>query len=116
MVTTTPSTISKNILGLCSELVQTPEPIYLEVEAIQGAPLRECFTIVDEQIQNHGGSCCYGWQIWEWPLVMIEAEFHAVWRNGNGVLHELTPKQIKVDRILFLPEPVKSYIGKQVSS
>jgi hypothetical protein len=47
---------------------------------------------------------------------MVEAEFHAVWRDPNGALHDLTPKALPIHRILFLPDPVRVYEGRQVNN
>ncbi len=82
----------------------------------KGAIVNNCFPIIEKQVQDHGGSICYGWQIWEWPNIMIEAEFHAVWKDSDGGLHELTPKPLLIKNILFLPDPVRVYQGKQVNN
>jgi hypothetical protein len=66
-------------------------------------------------VLSHGGQICYGWQIWEWPDVMIGAEFHAVWKDPGGKLHDLTPKPVPTDRV-FLPDPVKVYEDRQVNN
>jgi hypothetical protein len=47
---------------------------------------------------------------------MIEAEFHAVWRDPGDTLHDITRKQIPLDRILFLPDPERKYEGRQVNN
>jgi hypothetical protein len=48
--------------------------------------------------------------------VMIEAEFHWVWRTKDSRLIDVTPKQISVSRILFLPDPSRKYEGVQVDN
>lgn len=48
--------------------------------------------------------------------MFIEAEFHAVWKNESGILRDLTPKDIKLSRILFLPDHNRVYDGKQVNN
>ncbi|MGL4965857.1 MAG: SEC-C metal-binding domain-containing protein [Inquilinus sp.] len=55
-----------------------------------------------------GGSLLYGWLIWEWPRVFIEAEHHAVWEK-DGSLVDITPPSNGERRILFLPDPNASY-------
>jgi len=47
---------------------------------------------------------------------MIEAEFHAIWRDPGGRLHDITPKQLPVTDILFLPDPERKYDGRQVNN
>ena len=68
------------------------------------------------KVEKNGGGFQYGWQIWEWPDVMIEAEFHAVWNSPQGILIDITPKQIDTHKILFLPDANRTYEGKQVNN
>jgi hypothetical protein len=112
----TPITISSFINDLCHELVRDPKPEFISVIPQPGIDLLDCFAAVGRRTEQDGGSVCYGWQIWEWPDVMIEAEFHAVWRDAVGRLHDITPKQIPIDMILFLPDPERKYEGRQVNN
>ena len=43
-----------------------------------------------------------GWRLWEWPSVLVEAEFHAVWRMKDGNLQDPTPNQWKEPKIRFV--------------
>ena len=113
---TTPRDISEEILHLCAELVDNPQPLFLNITPIQDGQVNDCFQVVEAQVRRHGGSVCIGWEIWEWPLVLIEAEFHAVWRDDHGTLHDLTPKLLPVQRILFLPDPSRIYQGRQIDN
>ncbi len=54
----------------------------------------------------------FGWTIWEWPKVYVEAEHHAVWRDTNGYLVDVTPKHDKEERILFLPDAKAKFYVK----
>ncbi|MDG9854134.1 hypothetical protein N7403_09750 [Pseudomonas nitroreducens] len=76
----------------------------------------ECFNIVPEHIVIHGGKQLTGWALWEVPGVFIEAEFHCVWQDADGVLHDLTPRPIPFERILFLPDSRREYRGRQVDN
>ena len=58
----------------------------------------------------------FGWKIWEWYGVMIEAEFHVVWRTVEGTLKDVTPNALPFDRVLFLPEASLVYQEKQVEN
>lgn len=113
---TTPDAITDTIRHFCSRLVSDAHPRYLAVAPLAGAKPQDCFAVIERHVQNHGGSICYGWQIWEWPQVMLEAEFHAVWEDCSGNLRELTPKLSLVERILFLPDSTRVYNGRQVKS
>jgi SEC-C motif len=112
----TPREITNTIREFCSQLVSDPQPRFLPVTPAAGAKPRDCFPVVERYVQSHGGSSRYGWQIWEWPQVILEAEFHAVWEDHDGNLHDLTPKDLSTDRILFLPDPERVYQGRQVNN
>ncbi len=112
----TPREISPDIKRLCAEIVHEPKPVFLELGPGLEGEVNDCFAVVQRCVERDGGAPCYGWQIWEWPLVMIEAEFHAVWKDRRGDLHEVTPKQVLVQNILFLPDPVRTYQGRQINN
>jgi hypothetical protein len=116
MHTTAPRAISEPIKQLCISLVDDSQPVFLNVTPVETGGVNDCFAIVNKRLKEDGGSVCYGWQIWEWPRVMIEAEFHAVWKDDAGILHELTPKQLPVNRVLFVPDPSRVYEGKQINN
>ena len=107
-----------NIVALCERLVPNEKPLYLNVEIVSGAIENECYKNVESMIKNNGGSIQYGWQIWETiPNLMAEAEFHAVWIDKNSTLHDVTPKSLPgINRILFLPDPSRQYLGKQIDN
>lgn len=107
-----------NIIDLCERLVPNGKPLYLNVEIIDGATENECYKNVESMIKNKSGSIQYGWQIWETiPDLMTEAEFHAVWVNDNGTLHDITQKSLSgINQILFLPDPYRKYTGRQIDN
>ena len=47
----------------------------------------------------------HGWAIREIPQVMIEAEFHAVWRDRDGTLIDVNPRRERETRITLVPAP-----------
>ncbi len=114
----TASDTMPNIIDLCKKLVPNGRPIYLNVEIIDGAIENNCYKNVESMIKNKGGSIQYGWQIWETiPDLMAEAEFHAVWADNNDKLHDITPKSLQgINRILFLPDSVRKYDGRQIDN
>lgn len=114
--TRTPPAVTKQLLGLASKLAPGQTPVYLQVQPEADATINECFPNVEAKIQNDGGSIVYGWQLWEWPHVLIEAEFHAVWRSPEGELKEITPKQHGEGKILFLPDHKRVYRGISVDN
>ncbi|TYT27417.1 SEC-C domain-containing protein [Luteimonas viscosa] len=86
-------------------------PGYLQVQPTPTARVNECFLNVQEQVEAEGGQMLCGWQIWEWPNVLVEAEFHAVWFSLDGRLVDVTPKQEGEGRILFVGDPSLAYAG-----
>lgn len=63
-----------------------------------------CSDGVREKVKQDGGRCIFGWTIWEWPKVLLTAEFHSVWENAEGALLDITPKPRGEPRILFVPD------------
>lgn len=111
MHTTTPPRISRRIQQLTASIVPDGKPVYLTVHPETGAVANECFPNVEAKIAIAGGRMQCGWQIWEWPQVMVEAEFHAVWVSPEGQMVEITPKAQGENTILFLPDPRRTYSG-----
>lgn len=112
----TPQSISKNVNRLLSTLRLSTTPVYVSVQPEPGAIVSECFSNVELKIQTSGGKMLCGWQIWEWPNVMIEAEFHAIWQNPAGELIDITPKQDKEKTILFADAPHQIYEGARIDN
>lgn len=114
--TDTPATITPAILTLSQRLSPDRNPGYVSVQPFPGAREMECYPNVKSKVASSGGSIVYGWQIWEWPDVYLEAEFHAVWKAPTGELVDLTPKDQPTPRILFLEDPVRRYENRMVAN
>lgn len=91
-------------------------PVILEVEYPPWAKHRDCTTNVDRAIADHGGSVEYGWQLWEMPGLMLEAEFHAVWVDPQSSRRDITPKDLPFEQSVFLPDPKLVYEGRQIDN
>lgn len=111
----TPSALSPEILDLCNEIAKGVEPEFIVHKPDPDAVVRECFNNVVERVRRVGGDLVYGWAIWEWPSVFIEAEHHAVWRSPNGILMDITPHEYPTGGVLFLPDPLATYDFKDFS-
>lgn len=109
--TSTPKEITKHIRQLIAKVAPGRDAKYLAVRPQDGAKVNECFPNVEAKISHAGGRMLCGWQIWEWPYVLVEAEFHAVWVSPEGELVEITPKQHGEETILFVPDPALTYAG-----
>src|SRR4028118_1865347 len=103
MIPTTPAEITPAIQRLCNRITRGPEPVYVPVDPVAGATPNSCFSNVTAKIAEAGGSQILGWTIWATP-VMVEAEFHALWRSSAGELIDVSPRPHGESRILFLPD------------
>ncbi|WP_336810110.1 SEC-C domain-containing protein [Bosea sp. MMO-172] len=106
--TTTPKAISAPVLAFCRSINPDALPVYVSVTPAPEALPSECFNNVAAKVDSDGGAMLYGWLIWEWPRVFIEAEHHAVWEK-DGVLSDITPPANGEARFLFLPDPTREY-------
>lgn len=107
----------RRVIDLCKSITKDIEPFYLNTEQENDSLLMECTENVYKKIKSEGGTVQYGWQIWETLSgVLIEAEFHAVWVDLNGCMHDITPKEYGIDSILFLPDNYIKYNNEQIDN
>ncbi len=114
-----PSRITADVRRICRKIGGLEEPRFVEVtapSAFTAAELDDCFEDVRRQVEQHGGSIQHGWTIWEWPGIFIEGEFHAVWRDPNGDLIDVTPKKDGEKQILFAPDPTRVFSGRRIDN
>ena len=110
-----PSPNAEHVLTFCKGISKR-SPFSVPIEPVVGEPMNECFHIVKEQVITHGGKGIIGWAIWEWPGVLIEAEFHMIWQAPDDSLIDITPKPHTFETITFLPDPKSEYRGRQVDN
>jgi len=116
MNTTTPSEISKAIIKLGTRLVSKPQFTFVDIVPEMYSIKNECYNNVEYKVKEDGGKIQYGWQIWEWPSVYIEAEFHAIWISPNNDLLDITPKDYDVTKILFLTDLIRKYENRTIDN
>jgi hypothetical protein len=106
------------LLSFCQQLVANELPIYIPNQLVHASISGNCFNNVEQYQQLRGGSVQYGWCLWETPSIILQAEFHAVWRNLEGELIDITPhsQKLRNDQILFLADPHKCYEGTRVNN
>lgn len=112
----TPPKISPKILELAKEVSPMEKLQYIPLAPLSWCQELDCFGNVDEQVRKSGGSVQLGWQIWEFKNVLIEAEFHAVWKSPEGKLIDITPKPYAFKTILFIPDNTRQYTGRQIDN
>lgn len=111
-MSTTPAEIGHAVLQL-QERFALGTAIWVPVRPRHDSVLNDCYNDVERQIAEFGGEIIYGWQVWEWPRMMIEGEFHAVWKSPAGEMIDITIKPDGEERILFIPDPTRIYRGRQ---
>ena len=112
--TTAPQAVSAPIVSLCGEINPDQTPVWVPVRPDPVAIVNECFNNVLAKVARDGGAIVYGWLIWEWPRVLIDAEHHAVWQQHDSLI-DITPHVNGEPKVLFLPDPgrIYDYEGKQ---
>jgi len=106
----TPAAITPEVLKLCAELNSTVQPAYIKITPATGCMPNDCFDCVRQKVARDGGRIQFGWVIWEWPRVFIEAEHHAVYEGPGTPLEDITPSAFPdIQRRLFLPDDAAVY-------
>lgn len=118
MIVTIPAQLDKaHTAALCNDLATGSTPEIVECVPDSDAPANDCFMQVEAHVKRNGGERVIGWALWEMPNVMIEAEFHAVWRRPeDGKLIDLNRREFHFPKIHFLPDPARTYKGRQVDN
>lgn len=112
----TPGVITPELLRLTDRVVPGAVPLFVPVRLTSDGLINECFENARRQVARLKGSVQHGWALWEWSGKMIEAEFHAVWRQPGGSLIDVSPRSDGETQILFIPDPSRVFEGKQINN
>ncbi|MBI2816545.1 MAG: SEC-C domain-containing protein [Acidobacteria bacterium] len=106
-----PDPAAPHVLAFCNRISPGARPVRLPIRAEPGCLPRECFPNVQQKVEREGGHIRYGWALWEWPRVFIEAEHHAVHEAPDGSLTDVTPSIPEDPQTarLFLPDNAAVY-------
>ena len=106
-----------HVQTFCSEIGCT-QPISVVCKPQFQENENECFQLVQDKIDESGGTLITGWAVWEKEGVFIEAEFHAIWLNSEGKHIDLNPRHISsnLKEILFIPDDQTKYENKQIDN
>jgi hypothetical protein len=109
-VTRAPLVVHSTIRTLCDQIRSDTDPQYIRINpGSEDQPL-DCFNNVRRRIAQDGGDIVFGWAIWEWPGIFVEAEHHAVWAPpSGGAWQDITPGPPSFRRRLFLPDDTAIY-------
>jgi hypothetical protein len=101
--TTPTAPLSHRVLALCSS-ISHEEPLFLPFKAADPRYLSgNCHLNVAHMVRQHGGTVQCGWMIWSSPM-LVDAEFHAVWKSPTGKFCDVTPRVDGEEMVLFLPD------------
>ena len=114
--TRTPLAVTPHIRRLVKKLRLAEDPVFVPVHAAPGAIRASCFANVAAHVERSGGTSRYGWAIWEWPRVLVEAEFHSVWVSIDGVVSDVTPQERDATHILFVEDCKRIFTGRQFNN
>lgn len=98
----------KHKLSLTTPLTKIP------AMPMPGADPADCFGNVNKAVREIGGAIRYGWAIWLFPTVLIEAEFHAIWIDPQGNDVDITPRGFS--ETSFISDPSRIYQGYQTDN
>lgn len=104
MSMTTPIEITYHIRQFGLSLVPAAVPLFVPFDPSLSGIVDNCFDNVAKLVKYYGGRSLLGWTIWEWPGVLLEATFHAVWEREDGELLDPTPKADGENTTLFVPD------------
>lgn len=113
MPLTTPKKMSTDVIEFCKKLGSVHSPTFVKVVPNPSAQANECFFNVKSAVNEFGGRQIFGWCIWIWEGVYIEAEHHSVWHDGSDLI-DITPKLQNEDTVLFVQDDLAVFDFKGV--
>jgi hypothetical protein len=108
---TVPSTITDQVIALIkTKLNPSAKPQYVTITPGPGCMPSDCFANVQKRIAKEGGGIQFGWAVWEWPGVYLEAEHHAVYVPPDSTSFiDITPCTERSSRRLFVPHDTATW-------
>lgn len=103
-----PSNNNKKVLEFCRQISDSV-PFYIDVIPEVTSTSKYCHHNVKIYTEKNAGEIVYGWIIWQQTHMMLEAEFHSVWKSPCGRYLDITPNRIGSKQILFVPDMEHSY-------
>jgi hypothetical protein len=106
-----PSPAAAHVRDLCQKIKAGADPVYIAITPEPGCEVADCFNCIRQKVARDGGRIQFGWALWEWPRVYVEAEHHAVYEPSTGPpWKDITPSALPhISRRLFLPDDTAVY-------
>lgn len=103
--TRSPDPTAQHILRFCEMIVPGARPLLMPIRPSADSQLLDCFNNARQLAEAQGGHIQFGWSIWEWPRVFVEAEHHAVYAPPDGAPWvDVTPAVDGDTTRVFLPD------------
>lgn len=111
MLTRTADPRSPHVGTFCRGIRADSSAVLLRISPNEDSAPLDCFNNVRRKVAQCGGKIVFGWAIWEWPSVYLEAEHHAVYEPPSGPpWKDLTPSQVpEISARLFLADDAATY-------
>jgi hypothetical protein len=111
MHTGVPPEITNQIREFAHKMIgPAAEPQFVNVMPEPGCEPLECFVNVRSKVERDGGRIQFGWSVWQWGEVYLEAEHHAVYvAPESSDLVDITPSEYKTPKHLFIPDNSATY-------
>jgi hypothetical protein len=107
----TPSPSAAHVVQFCADVSPDERPVLARSLPRMGVVANECFANARAHVDRWGGSVVLGWAIWEVRGLMLDAEFHAMWRSKGGALVDVNPRPSHDADVLFLSQPGLTHEG-----
>jgi hypothetical protein len=106
-----PLEISDELLEFARTMISpAAEPQLVLVRPEPGCEASDCFENVRKKVAREGGRIQFGWNVWEWPGIYLEAEHHAVYAPPDGsALRDITPSEVYAVQHMFVPDDSATY-------
>lgn len=108
----TPKSLTPSICTFCRSLVgQDAKPFYLPIAPTDFSQIGKCHINVAKHTAEHGGEQVFCWSIWHYKPYWLEADFHSLWRDQAGHLHDITPDPDGERQRLLVLDPTRRFEG-----
>lgn len=108
--TRTPDPTAPHIRRFCEIIVPGAQPRLMPIRPSADSQPLDCFNNARQLAEAHGGRIQFGWSIWEWPGVYVEAEHHAVYVPPDDTPWiDVTPAIDSDTTRVFLPDDAAIY-------
>lgn len=110
-----PAIVDEVILSFQRIIPNTELPEVISVQTRPDAIDGECFENVRNQVEEFGGSQCFGWRVSLIPNIIIYGEFHAVWMRQDGLLVDVSPVvPAEQKQVVFIRDRQLVYNGHRI--